>query len=99
MATDLPAPGSPPTSLLRSARVTSTRLPSSSVPRWTGFHIDSGSTGTVAVSAGVTSVVTGCAPSRVRDGQAPEGSRALPARRWWLGGGPAGPGLGVDRQR
>src|SRR5215813_9067127 len=44
-ATDLPPPGSPPISMFRSARVTSTRRPSSSVPRWTGFQIDSGATG------------------------------------------------------
>ena len=41
-ATDLPPPGSPPMSMFRSARVTSTRLPVSSVPRWIGSQIDSG---------------------------------------------------------
>src|SRR5215831_2993164 len=52
-ATDLPPPGSPPMSMFRSARVTSTRRPSSSVPRWTGFQIDKGATGTEsAVIAG-----------------------------------------------
>src|SRR5690348_15935483 len=44
-ATDLPPPGSPPISMFRSARVPSTRRPSSSVPKWTGFQMDSGATG------------------------------------------------------
>ena len=39
-ATDLPPPGSPPMSMLRSARLTLTCWPVSSVPRWIGFQID-----------------------------------------------------------
>ena len=37
-ATDLPAPGSPPSSRLRSGRPTETALPSSSTPRESGSH-------------------------------------------------------------
>src|ERR1700750_2942050 len=48
-ATDFPPPGSPPISMFRSARVTWTRRPSSSVPRWTGSQIDSDATGIVSV--------------------------------------------------
>src|SRR5206468_297137 len=49
-ATDLPPPGSPPMSMFRSASVTSTWRPSSSVPRWTGSQIDSGATGILSAT-------------------------------------------------
>jgi hypothetical protein len=52
---DLPAPGSPPSSRLRSGRVTVTSLPSSSTPTGMGCHSDSAPASTSGQGVGVGS--------------------------------------------
>src|ERR1035441_285052 len=93
-ALDLPPPGSPPSSMLRSARSTWTWSPFSSRPRWTGPNMDSGNTGTAAVI--VVVVMTGGLPSEARQGRggpAPRGPGAgAPAPRGVEGGAHGGAG-------
>src|SRR2546430_16496789 len=62
-------------SILRSAKVTSTRRPSSSEPRWTGSQIDSGATGTV--SAAIAARLPGRLGQSGRDGD--EGDKGFAA--------------------
>ena len=57
-ALDLPPPGSPPSSMLRSARLTWTCSPFSSMPRCTGPNMDSGNTGTAGVIVVVVMVAS-----------------------------------------
>src|SRR5213076_3146558 len=98
-AIDLPPPGSPPMSMFRSARVTSTWRPSSSEPRWTGSQIDSGATGTVsAVIAAHLREGLGqfCG---FDGGEDDEGFAAVGAGRAAAGGTrPVGDGCQPDRQ-
>src|SRR5262245_30454836 len=80
-------------SMFRSARVTSTRRPSSSVPRWTGSQIDSGATG--IESASIAAHLRG----RLDGGDDDEGLSAVGAH--WPAAGWAelvGDGCQLDRQ-
>src|SRR5262249_11272397 len=71
MAEDLPPPGSPPMSMLRSASSTCACSPNSSMPTWTGWKMDSGNTGTAA--GGISVAVMMVASFRAGDrGRSPE---------------------------
>src|ERR1700761_9202019 len=72
MPLDLPAPGSPPSSMLRSARLTNTCSPFSSMPRWIGSNMENGN------PAGVMGGMRGVPPFR-DGGQGPGGSAGDPA--------------------
>src|SRR5215472_3668539 len=94
-ATDLPLPGSPPMSMFRSARVTSTRLPSSSVPRWTGFQIDSGATGMLGLAAITVGLRHVLGQAEAGDEQQ-QGPAAVGAHRPAAGGAGLGGGERLD---
>ena len=81
-ALDLPPPGSPPISMLRSARLTWTCSPFSSMPRWIGSKMENGNTRTV--------VMAGCSLPGSGDGQAPADvclGRCPSCDGWFIAGG------------
>src|SRR5262249_12439032 len=74
-AEDLPAPGSPPSSMFRSARLTCTCSPYSSRPRWTGSKMENGNTRTVLMTdsslRGILRTGGGKRARGIRDGAGP----------------------------
>src|SRR5262245_3700292 len=84
---DLPAPGSPPSSMFRSARLTCTGVPYSSRPRCTGSNMENGKVGTggsgrVSVAVMVASFGAGRWGGQPPDGICP--GAAVPVSCGWV---------------